>query len=205
MLAIVEPLTLSTKPMIRVVSSPARGPSGAKKLKIKRLEIAVDAQALQHREAEGEQRHDREHGGVDEAHRAQAELAREQVAQQRVGVARDREPARRRVVDRPMMPPKPLLEALGYELHARSPRSRAAFTAAFRPRAGARPRSTSRACAPRRRVGKRRARRGLVPIQRLEVIAYVLLIEAGRRSTDLVRVRRPEARGIRRQQLVHHA
>ncbi len=46
-----------------------------------RLEVAVDTQGLEHRESEGEQRYDREHRGVHQAHRAEAELAGEQVAQ----------------------------------------------------------------------------------------------------------------------------
>ncbi len=49
-----------------------------------------------------------------------------------------------------------------------------------------------------------RAGRLLVPVQRLEVVAHELLVVAGRADADAILLRRPEARGIRRQHLVHH-
>ncbi len=49
---------------------------------------------------------------------------------------------------------------------------------------------------------QRRAGSGLVPVQRFQVVAYVLLVVGRRVATQLVRVGRPETRGIRRQRLV---
>jgi hypothetical protein len=57
----------------------------------------MESEAFQQREAECEQRHDREHRRVDEAHRAQAQVAEHIVAQQRVHVAGDVEPSRHRL------------------------------------------------------------------------------------------------------------
>ena len=45
-------------------------------------DLVVDAEGLQHREAEREQRHERQQRGVDQPHRAQRELALRQVAHQ---------------------------------------------------------------------------------------------------------------------------
>ena len=54
-----------------------------------RLEIAMDAEALQHGERGREQRHDRDHRRIDEAHRAQGQVALRKVTNQRVHEARD--------------------------------------------------------------------------------------------------------------------
>ncbi len=54
------------------------------------LELAVVAEGLEHRERDGDDRHQREQRRIHEAHGAQAEVAAEQVAQQRVGVAQRR-------------------------------------------------------------------------------------------------------------------
>ena len=74
-----------------------------------RLELAMEAERLQYREREREQRHDREHRRVDEAHRAQAELALEEVAEQREGIARELEPPRRGAVIVPTLRPEKTL------------------------------------------------------------------------------------------------
>src|SRR5436190_1868513 len=47
--------------------------------------------------------------------------------------------------------------------------------------------------------GQLRRRRRLIPVERLEIVAHVLLVEGRRRHAHLVRVRRPEARGVGRQ------
>ena len=56
----------------------------------------MHAEALQHGECEGGERHERQQRRVDEAHRAQVQIAAQQVADQREGVAQEIEqPVRR--------------------------------------------------------------------------------------------------------------
>ena len=50
--------------------------------------------------------------------------------------------------------------------------------------------------------GQRRRRRGLVPVEAVEVVAHRLLVEARRRDARLPLVGRPEAAGVGRQHLV---
>ena len=50
--------------------------------------------------------------------------------------------------------------------------------------------------------GNRGAGRRFVPIERLEIIAHELFVEAGRALPDDVLIRRPETRGIRRETFV---
>ena len=49
-----------------------------------RLELAVIAERLQHRKRHGDDRHERKQRRIDETHRAQAEVAADEIAQQRV-------------------------------------------------------------------------------------------------------------------------
>ena len=117
MLASAEPLTLSTK-----LDHSARELAGAraergKKAPQHRLEIAMQAQTLQHREREREQRHDREHRRVDEAHRAQGQVAVREIAQQGVRVPRGDEPPRRRIGAALALRPEAALDRPSHELH----------------------------------------------------------------------------------------
>ena len=68
-----------------------------------RLEVAVHAEALQHGEREGDERHERQQRRVDEAHRAQVQLAGQQVADQRERIAQEVEQPVRRL-DRQIVP-----------------------------------------------------------------------------------------------------
>ena len=61
----------------------------AQELVDQRLEVAVHAKALQDRECEGGEGNEREQRRVDESHGAQVQLAGQQVADQREGVAQD--------------------------------------------------------------------------------------------------------------------
>ena len=59
---------------------------GAKKLEDDRLEIVMQAEGLEHREAEGNQRYQRHYRREHQAHRPQIDLAARQVAQQSVWI-----------------------------------------------------------------------------------------------------------------------
>src|ERR1700735_5541931 len=48
-----------------------------------------------------------------------------------------------------------------------------------------------------------RAWRTLVPVERFEIVADELLVEARRTDADLVGVGRPESRAVRRQHFIH--
>ncbi len=77
------------------------------------LELAVIAESLEHRERDGDDRHQREQRRIHETHGAQAEVAAEQVAQQRVGVPQRGRGKLNRAVAGPLRPvEQPVLEAV---------------------------------------------------------------------------------------------
>ena len=79
----------------------------------------MDAEALQDREGEGDQRHQRQQRRVDEAHRAQVEFAGEQVADQRERIAQQVEQPVRRLHRRVVpVEQQPLDAAAEIQVHA---------------------------------------------------------------------------------------
>ena len=98
---------------------------GAEELQHQRLEVALRAEHLEHREAEGEQRDEREQGVVDEPHGAQVDVAERDVADHRIGIAQQAQRARRQAFALRVAAPEPAVELPpGGLLHASSPVSR---------------------------------------------------------------------------------